>query len=397
MLIKESLMRKFWFFLAFAMSLQAMAQTSTVTVNVTDSAGQTWNNGTVSYVFVPNPIYGGQTPQFSGSALASSYLVPTVVILSSSGTGSISALPRTDYITPIGGQWKFVICPQFTAPCGTLITPITAATVNLSTLITGAITPPIVTGFGSNSVAYSSSEVLAYKGALYYDLTAACEKLYTGTWGCLAANSGGSFTGVASITMAAGGTVSSSDTGTPTIQYSANSINLNPSTTATGNVNIGNTTYGGGLQFFQPTPYSGCAPGISANYNNLYTSGCGGFFYFDNLATTANVQFATRGTGSSGAYSMQSTTPTMGVPIGTSVVASATTITVPAEIFHINGTTAIATINPVLPFGVGGTKVYIIADSAWTTVNTGNISTVITAVSGTMYTFVYDGTKWYIK
>jgi hypothetical protein len=181
------LKRLIWILLS-SWSVLALAQTSTVTVNTTDSAGQTWNNGTVSYVFVPNPIYGGQTPQFNGSALASNYLVPTVVTLSSSGTGSISGLPRTDYITPIGGQWKFVICPQFTALCGTLISPITGATVNLSAAITATINPPIITGFGSNSVAYSSSEVVAYTGALYYDLTAGCEKIYlASTWTCMTA------------------------------------------------------------------------------------------------------------------------------------------------------------------------------------------------------------------
>jgi hypothetical protein len=81
-------------------------------------------------------------------------------------------------------------------------------------------------------------------------------------------------------------------------------------------------------------------------------------------------------------------------------VASATTIAPTGAIFHVTGTTPIATIS--LPQGMSSTlvgSITIIADAAWTTTTAGNISSAITATAGTAYIFTYDGTnsKWYIK
>jgi len=74
-------------------------------------------------------------------------------------------------------------------------------------------------------------------------------------------------------------------------------------------------------------------------------------------------------------------------------VASATTITPTGMIFHVTGTTAIATIN--LPFtGFTGT-ITIIPDGAFTTTTAGNIALASTAVVSKALTMTYDGTKWY--
>ncbi len=78
--------------------------------------------------------------------------------------------------------------------------------------------------------------------------------------------------------------------------------------------------------------------------------------------------------------------------VGSSVTA-ATTISPTGMIFHVTGTTAIATIN--LPFtGFTGT-ITIIPDAAFTTTTAGNIARASTAVISRAITFTYDGTKWY--
>lgn len=74
-------------------------------------------------------------------------------------------------------------------------------------------------------------------------------------------------------------------------------------------------------------------------------------------------------------------------------VASATTITPTGQIFHVTGTTAVATIN--LPYtGFTGT-ITLIPDAAFTTTTAGNIGLASTAVIGKALHFTYDGTKWY--
>lgn len=76
-----------------------------------------------------------------------------------------------------------------------------------------------------------------------------------------------------------------------------------------------------------------------------------------------------------------------------SVVASATTITPTGQIFHVSGTTAIATIN--LPNTGFKGSITLIPDAAFTTTTAGNIGLASTAVIGRALIMTYDGTKWY--
>lgn len=94
-----------------------------------------------------------------------------------------------------------------------------------------------------------------------------------------------------------------------------------------------------------------------------------------------------------------------GVPwhIVGSTVASATTLTLGSGgVFHVSGTTPIATIT--LPTNCGtyhgsnqGCEFRFIPDGAWPTTTAGNIAVVTTAVIGKMMIFTYDATtsKWY--
>lgn len=77
-------------------------------------------------------------------------------------------------------------------------------------------------------------------------------------------------------------------------------------------------------------------------------------------------------------------------------VASAATITPTANLFHVTGTTATATIN--LPTNFVEGEITVIADGIWTWTSAGNIAvagTVTTA--GSMVSFRYDANtaKWY--
>ncbi len=74
-------------------------------------------------------------------------------------------------------------------------------------------------------------------------------------------------------------------------------------------------------------------------------------------------------------------------------VASATTITPTAQIFHVTGTTAIATIN--LPWTGFTGELRLIPDAAFTTTTAGNIALASTAVINKVLTMTFDGTKWY--
>ena|SRR5215468_3062135 len=73
-----------------------------------------------------------------------------------------------------------------------------------------------------------------------------------------------------------------------------------------------------------------------------------------------------------------------------------TTLTTTQLVHHVQGTSAaLATITPPWTDFVG--PIYLVADSVFTTVNTGNIGTVFTTVAGNAYGLVYDrkAGKWY--
>ena len=73
------------------------------------------------------------------------------------------------------------------------------------------------------------------------------------------------------------------------------------------------------------------------------------------------------------------------------VLDSADTITLTNPIHHVAGTNQITTI--IAPDGFTG-PVCLIADGAWITNTTGNISGAFVAAPGFYYSFVFDGSMW---
>ena len=74
-------------------------------------------------------------------------------------------------------------------------------------------------------------------------------------------------------------------------------------------------------------------------------------------------------------------------------VASATTITPTAMIFHVTGTTTIATLN--VPYASWTGQLFLIPDGLWSTTTGGNIALGSTAVVNKVLVMTYDGTFWY--
>src|SRR5208337_4467026 len=93
------------------------AQTTNVTLQVTDLGGQAWNNGTWSVTLVSPPGVSQYGPPF--------YLIGTTTnvpnqsqsgALGATGSGTMT-LTQNAGIAPSLSQWKFQVCPQATSSC----------------------------------------------------------------------------------------------------------------------------------------------------------------------------------------------------------------------------------------------------------------------------------------
>lgn len=76
-----------------------------------------------------------------------------------------------------------------------------------------------------------------------------------------------------------------------------------------------------------------------------------------------------------------------------SVIASAPTLNLPANIHHVSGTAKISRFNA----GPGHTgPIWLIADGLWQTVTGGNIKEATIVVVGRAYSWIFDGTFWFL-
>jgi len=81
----------------------------------------------------------------------------------------------------------------------------------------------------------------------------------------------------------------------------------------------------------------------------------------------------------------------IGLPASTS-----TSLTITGNIFHVSGATPVTTIVvPATPSYSVTNKIYIIPDSVFAILSTGNIGLATTTVTGKVLNLFYDGTKWY--
>lgn len=155
------------FILSFILALfgvTSYAQTTNLTLQVTDAGGQTWNNGTWSAVLSTPPGVTPTGPPFNG--IGTTTPVPNQNqsgTLSATGSATMT-LTQNSGIVPALSQWKFVVCPQATAPCFSQFATITAtATLTL-------VPPAISVNCGPGVTAYVNAEVSCGVGGSYYNL-----------------------------------------------------------------------------------------------------------------------------------------------------------------------------------------------------------------------------------
>lgn len=144
------------------------AQTTSVTFQVLDTDGQTWNNGTWT-VQLGTP--GQQPPQFVIAGTTT--IVPNQKqsgVLGNTANGAVTLTPQAS-ISPANSAWTFVFCPQATpADCQQQSYTINGASQVLT------VTPPGLRISASNPlvrvVAYFDGEIIgAGIGSQYFNLT----------------------------------------------------------------------------------------------------------------------------------------------------------------------------------------------------------------------------------
>ena len=211
----------------FCLSLGiAQAQVLSVTATLTDSDGQTWNNGTctiTAYNSTGGPNY------YNGVA------IPLNPACSINSSGVLSAsLYNTSTLNPASAQYQFVIQSNTSAKASVVISPVTSSDLSstLSSLITVPRFPAGPAAFGYRDVEAQSGQV----GLTYYNIT-------TPAWRqCTVITSSSCSTWV---TVGSGGGISGV-TGTAPIVSSGGStpaISITPATSSTlGSVKPDNTS-----------------------------------------------------------------------------------------------------------------------------------------------------------
>lgn len=167
----------------------ALAQYTTVTGNVTDSAGTVWTGAKVTAVFFPTPRFNGRYSWNGGT-----YVTFPDVITTTDGSGNFSfQVPNNADIQPANSQWTFTFCPLASTVCETSAPwPLKGATSDITTLISNTITHPQVNPTLIQN-AYNDSEVLPMPGLgqVYYRTSDNTSRQWNGTqWVPLSGGSG---------------------------------------------------------------------------------------------------------------------------------------------------------------------------------------------------------------
>jgi hypothetical protein len=193
-------------FALLSLALPALGGTSAVTATITDADSQTWNNGSFQVTFVPLAGTNASDYNVNGSSFTQFFTGQ----MNGSGVLTVT-LTDLSTVTPTGGQWRFTLCPNASSVCASVITnAVVGATPNLSTqLSTGLAGPRFATG--PSAFGYSDTEVspTPQPGGLYYSVTSAAVRVWSGTaWSSLGTGSGTvtSVTGTPPVTSTGGAT-----------------------------------------------------------------------------------------------------------------------------------------------------------------------------------------------
>jgi hypothetical protein len=130
----------------------ASAQTISLSGTITDSSSQVWNSCSWSasiYSPAGAPMYGATpvpTNTFGGSCSSSGVLTST------------GQFYNTSTITPRGALYTINVCSNTTAPCTTMLLPVTSS-IQFFAAVNATLTLPSVAAF-VGTIAYSDSEVV---------------------------------------------------------------------------------------------------------------------------------------------------------------------------------------------------------------------------------------------
>lgn len=168
---------------AMLFAVAASAQSTTVSGQVTDAGGQSWNNGTITFTFIPNPAYPTGPYTWTGGTL------PLNVSGTLNGTGAYSvSVPSNSAISPIGSKWLLQVSSPASSP---------GFSVNNLTIAGGAqtvnVTPPTILINLQTAVApvaaYTDAEITGVAlGSQYYNIGSAANRICTATSGNTCSN-----------------------------------------------------------------------------------------------------------------------------------------------------------------------------------------------------------------
>src|SRR6266568_1855286 len=157
----------------------ASAQSTSVTLQVTDAASQSWNNGSwtvalnslrgaTNYGPPFNLVGGGTAPNQTQSGL-----------LNASGGASLTLTPNAS-VLPSQSGWQFSVCPAQGVPfqCFVQFVVITGASQTVT-----LIPPAIAVYCGPGVNAYADSEVNCQLGGQYYNVTTPVQRQCTASTG----------------------------------------------------------------------------------------------------------------------------------------------------------------------------------------------------------------------
>jgi hypothetical protein len=170
----------------------AFAQTTTsVSGTITDSGGQAWLRGQITFTFKPSPSNpSGQ--YFNGGA---PFNTNTTITQALDNTGSFSGLsvPSNATISPSGSAWTVQTCSAATVASGCFVTSLTIS--GASQNISSAVIPPAIqVSLSGGNAAYSDAEIInPHQGSFYANLTDGtvhyCSTVPPCTWVALASAS----------------------------------------------------------------------------------------------------------------------------------------------------------------------------------------------------------------
>jgi len=209
----------------------AQAQTLSITGTITDSLGQSWNNGTFSaFLYSPNGA-----PSYLGSSVPTATFNGTL-----SGAGALISSGQfynTNTITPTGALYVVTVCSNTSAPCSTFTIPTTSGSQVIAS-INAAITPPTYPA-GPFAYGYQDSDVspIPIPGGQYFNVGSLVDRVWNGSaWQNAGSGSGATlpFPGVIYGTSATAGTVATSSQVLAAYSNTSTTFFINNASTYTG-------------------------------------------------------------------------------------------------------------------------------------------------------------------